>query len=171
MDQDQLTLVVFDRRVVVPPGLLLEVATGLEDGWEIADRYGYTTREWEAMSSQEGFKKQVAALQAEMKLNGVTFQRKAALLAEDLLEDVYRLAKNSKSIADVQSAAKFFAHMGRLEPATGEKGGSGGSGNQFSITFNFSGQQPQKIEAAQVVAPTVIAALNSDLGIPDADSN
>lgn len=171
MDSTELTLVVFDKRVVVPPGLLLEVATGLEDGWEIADRYGYTTREWEEMSEQEGFKKQVAALRAEMALSGVTFQRKAALLAEDLLTDVYNLAKNSKSIADVQSAAKFFAHMGRLEPATGEKGGGSGGGNQFQITFNFAGQQPQKIEAAQVVAPSVLQALNSDLGIPDAASD
>jgi len=171
MEPTELTLIVFDKRVVVPPGLLLEVATGLEEGWEIADRYGYTTREWEEMEKQEGFKKQVAALRAEMALNGVTYQRKAAMLAEDLLLDVYNLAKNSKSIADVQSAAKFFAHMGRLEPTSGEKvGGSGGNGG-FSITFNFQGQQPQKIEAAQTVAPTVIAALNSDLGIPDAASD
>lgn len=169
MDKD-LTLVVFDKRVSVPPGMLLEVATGLEEGWEIADRYGYTTREWKEMEKQDGFKKQIAALRAEMALNGVTFQRKAAVLAEDLLEDVYRLAKASKSIADVQSAAKFFAQMGRLEPTNGEKGGGGGSGNQFSITFNFSAQ-PQKIEAATVVSPAVIAALNSDLGIPDADAS
>jgi hypothetical protein len=178
MDQDQLNLVVFDRRVSVPPALLMEVAAGLEEGWEIADRYGYTSREWEEMEKQEGFQKQVAALRAEMKLSGVTFQRKAALLAEDLLEDVYRLAKNSKSIGDVQGAAKFFAQMGRLEPNAHEKGSSGGGNGGFSITFNFSGQQPQTIEAAQVVAPAdaredalrkLTNIMTAPEGIPDAD--
>jgi hypothetical protein len=169
--EQALNLVVFDRRVSVPPALLMEVAAGLEEGWEIAARYQYTLSEWEEIEKQEGFQKQVAALRAEMRLSGVTFSRKAALLAEDLLEDLYRLAKNSKSIADVQSAAKFFAQMGRLEPNSQERGATGGGNGGFQITFNFSGQQQPKIEAAQVVAPNLLAALNSDLGIPDAESD
>lgn len=160
----QLELIVLgDKRIVVPPRLLLEVASGLEEGWEIADRYGYSDREWKDMSENEGFKKQVAALTAELKLNGVTFQRKAAMIAEDLLEDLFTLAKNSRSLPDLLSVARFAAQMGRLEPASGERGGQ--SGNVFQIAFNFQSgaKPPQTLQ----VTNDVLAQINADLGLGD----
>lgn len=153
-----------DKRIVVPPRLLLEVASGLEEGWEIADRYGYSDREWKEMSENEGFKKQVAALTAELKLNGVTFQRKAAMIAEDLLEDLFALAKNSRSLPDLLSVARFAASMGRLEPVSGDRSG-GQTGNVFQIAFNFQGGV--KPPAVLQVTNDVLAQINADLGLGD----
>src|SRR5258705_3522440 len=139
MNSDDNTLVpLTDKRIMPNPKMMLELASGLEEGWEIADRYGYSDREWAEMSAQEGFQKQIAALQAEMKLNGVTFARKAAMMAEDLLTDLFVLAKQSKSLSEVLEVARFAARMGRLEPQTGDKAGGTGGGNQFAIQFNFS---------------------------------
>jgi hypothetical protein len=160
---DQLPIPYQDKRLMPDPKMLLEVASGFEEGWEIADRYGYTTREWEQMSSSEGFKRQVAALQAEMKLNGVTFQRKAAMIAEDLLTDLMVLAKGSKNLGDILEVARFAAKMGKLEPVTGERVGGGG-GTTFAVQFNFAGAPPQSVQ----ITPEVIRQLNADLGGSDA---
>lgn len=151
-----------DKRLMPDPKMLLEIASGMEEGWEIADRYGYTTREWEQMNSQDGFRKQIAALQAEMKLNGVTFQRKAAMIAEDLLTDLMVMAKNSKNLGDILEVARFAAKMGKLEPVSGEKGGTGG-GTTFAVQFNFAGAPPQSVQ----ITPDVIRQLNADLGGSD----
>ena len=170
LDSDNLPAIpVFDKRITPDPKMMLEIASGLEEGWEIADRYGYTTREWEDMQAQEGFQKQIAALRAEMKLNGVTFQRKAAMMAEDLLTDLFVLAKQSKSLSEVLEVARFAARMGKLEPASGEKGGGAG-GNQFAIQFNFTNAPGAPVDPA-VIVPQVtndlIRQLNADLGADD----
>jgi hypothetical protein len=156
---DQLPVPYQDKRLNPPPKMLLEIASGFEEGWEIADRYGYTTREWEQMNSQDGFQKQVAALRAEMKLSGVTFQRKAAMIAEDLLADLMVMAKNSRNLSDILEVARFAAKMGKLEPVTGERS-AGGGGTTFAVQFNFAGAPPQSVQ----ITPDVIRQINADLG-------
>lgn len=159
---EQLPVPAQNKRLMPSPQMMLEIASGLEEGWEIADRYGYTTREWEEMSAQEGFQKQIAALTAEMKLSGVTFQRKAAMIAEELLTDILIMAKQSRSLGELLEVARFAAKMGKLEPVTGEKGGAGG-GNIFSVQFNFSSAAPQEVK----VTPEMIRQINSDLEVTD----
>lgn len=162
MDTENLPVPGQHKTLMPNPQMMLEIASGLEEGWEIADRYGYTTREWEQMSAQEGFQKQIAALTAEMKLSGVTFQRKAAMIAEELLTDILIMAKNSKSLSELLDVARFAARMGKLEPQTGDKGSAGG-GTTFAVQFNFSGAPPQQM----TVTPEMIRQINPEVEVTD----
>lgn len=153
---------IIDKRVMPSAKMMLEIASGLEDGADIAARYGYSEKEWEALSGHEVFKKQIAALEAEMRLNGTTFQRKAAMIAEELLTDILVMAKQSKSIGELLEVARFAAKMGKLEPATGAGGGAAG-GQVFAVQFNFAGAPPQQVQ----ITPDVIRQINSDLEVTD----
>jgi len=161
-----------DQRIIANPKMMLEIAAGLEPGEVIAERYGMSGEEFASLAASEGFQKQIGALVAEMKLNGVTFSRKAAMVAEDLLMDLFVMARSSKSLQDVLEVAKFAAKMGRLEPVTTEKGGAAGGGNVFAIQFNFQNQSPKTLTLeglAGGLPAKMIEQINSDLGTLDAD--
>jgi hypothetical protein len=161
-----------DQRVIANPKMMLEIAAGLEDGAVIAERYGMSRDDYAALAASEGFQKQIGGLISEMKLNGVTFSRKAAMVAEDLLMDLFVMARSSKSLGDVLEVAKFAAKMGKLEPVTNEKGGGGAGGNVFAIQFNFQNQTPKTLTLDGLIGGiprTVIDQINSDLGTLDGD--
>jgi hypothetical protein len=157
-----------DNRVIANPKMMLEIAAGLENGEVVAERYGMTRAEYTALSGSEGYQKQLAALVAEMKLNGVTFARKAAMVAEDLLMNLFVMASNSKSLAEVLEVAKFAAKMGRLEPVATDKGGVAGGGNVFAIQFNFAHQPPKTLTleglASGGIPRQIIDDLNAEFG-------
>ena len=161
-----------DKSVMPPQQMLLEIAGGMELPHEIAARYGYTAHDFMRLSSTTWYQSQIVHYEAELRATGVTFSRKSAMLCEDLLEDVYKFAKESRDPEYVLKAAQWTGKMGRLEPvkeaATGAVGNAGGSA-VFQVSFNFSGQggqpAPFKVDLAGV------AALNSDLGVEDVIDN
>lgn len=70
-----------------------------------------------------------------MKANGFVFRTKAQLAAEDLLEDVYIMAKDSEAtLPQKLDALKTFAKLGELEPKPDKNSAVGGG---FSITINL----------------------------------
>jgi hypothetical protein len=162
---------VFDKRLNVDPKMMLEIASGLEEPAVIATRYGYSEQAWAELSGMEGFRAQVDRLVAELRLNGVTFQRKSAMLAEELLMDLYIKAKNTKSLAEVLQVAQFAARMGKLEPSATDN--RSGGGTTFEVNFNFSrpkaeGMVIDMVEGRMRVPQQIIDALNTDLGVEDA---
>jgi hypothetical protein len=147
----------------IDPKFVMELATGMEPGEAIALRYGYSLDDWEFIKSSEGIQRQVASLTAEMKISGVTFARKAAMIAEDLLADLFVLAKKSKSPAEVLSIAQFAAKMGRLEPVAADNKAGGGA--VFELTFNFKGkaETPLVIDMPERIPQELLKRLNADL--------
>lgn len=162
---------VFDKRLNVDPKMMLEIASGLEEPSVIAARYGYDDAGWAQLQSMDGFRAQVDKLVAELRLNGVTFQRKAAMLAEELLMDLYIKAKQTRSLAEVLQVAQFAARMGKLEPTATDA--RGGGGTTFEVNFNFSrpksaGMVIDMVDGKVRVPQQIIDALNADLGVDDA---
>jgi hypothetical protein len=161
-----------DPRIMPPQQMLLEIAGGMEEPEAVAMRYGYTQRTFRQLRETDAYKQQVIHYEAELRATGVTFARKAAMLAEDLLVDVYQMAKGSHDPDQVLKAAQFMAKMGRLEPVAKEASG-GGAGNAggsavFAISFNFgSGTRREDL----VIDNAVVRELNLDLGVTDVESH
>lgn len=162
-----------DNRIMPPQQMLMEIAAGMEEAEAIALRYGYTVRQFHMMAETEYFQQQVMHYEAELRATGVTFARKAAMLAEDLLVDAYQMAKSSDDHAVVLETAKWLAKMGRLEPVTNQRaespGGNAGGAAVFQLSINLGGGQSRREEI--VIDARVVEALeiNRDLGADDAN--
>lgn len=164
-----------DKRIMPPQQMMLEIAAGMEHPENIAKRYGFTVAEYQAMAETPYFQQQVVHYEAELRATGVTFARKAAMLAEDLLVDAYQMAKASDDHQQVLETAKWLAKMGRLEPATTQRAespsGNAGGSAVFQLSINLGGSAPRQ-ETITVDAKVVeVLAVNRDLGTEDAEGN
>jgi len=119
----------------VDPKMILEVAAGIRHPADIAADYGYSETEWFALQEFEPFVKAVENKKAELRASGYTFRMKAAVAAEDLLEDVYAKAKDPDSSFHTQlETLKFMARAAGLEaPVRAEQTNT----PAFSITINL----------------------------------
>lgn len=164
-----------DKRVMPSQQMMLEIAAGMEEPENIALRYGYSVREFHQMAATPYFQQQIVHLEAELRATGVTFARKAAMLAEDLMEDSYRIAKGSDDPDVVLRTAQWLAKMGRLEPVTTQRaestGGNAGGSAVFQLSINLGGGQAR--HEAITIDAAVVRALegNRDLGVEDVESN
>lgn len=100
----------------VPAEMITDIAVGLEPAANIALRYGYGSREFESLQRQSWFVRKVGQAREDIEASGWTIKEKARMLAEALLVDAFRAAKNSDSVQNKLDVAKFAAKLGDLEP-------------------------------------------------------
>lgn len=164
-----------DKRVMPSQQMMMEIASGLEEPEAIAVRYGYSVREFHQMAEMPYFKQQVIHYEAELRATGVTFARKAAMLAEDLLVDAYQMAKASDDQGVVLETAKWLAKMGRLEPVTTQRSespaGNAGGSAVFQLSINLGGGAARREEITIDADVIRVLDANSDLGVDDAPSH
>lgn len=126
----------------VDPKLVLEVASGLEDPAAIALRYGFDAAAWEKLSTWQPFINEITAKRIELEKSGYVFRMKSAMLAEDLLGDVYTRAKaHDVALTLKLDALKLLSKLGDLEPKAAPAG-SVLAGQGFSITIQLPGAAP-----------------------------
>lgn len=135
------------RILDVPPQLVLEVAYGVEEPEVIASRYGFAGNEWLSLKAHEPFIRQVEDKKAELKASGYVFKMKAAFMAEDLLTDLYKKAKeDDASFSVLLETIKFTAKAAGLDaPVKTDQA----PGNKFSITIDLGQGQSVKVDVNQ----------------------
>lgn len=122
---------------------VLEVASGIREPAEIAEEYGYTPDQWLNLQLFEPFKKAVDAKKAELQASGYTFKMKSAIIAEELLGDLYlKATEQGASFHTVLELAKFTARAAGLDAPVKEVQDIGAG---FSITINLGGGQTVQI--------------------------
>lgn len=127
----------------IDPKFVLELAAGLEDPDTIAPRYGYTQDKWDDLKTDEHFTKLVEAKRTELQKSGYTFRLKAALAAEDLLDDVYIGAKSIDATLSAKlEAFKYLTKLGGLEPKEDKQVAQGPA---FTINIDLGAGITQKI--------------------------
>lgn len=98
--------------------------------------------------AHEPFQALVKYYITELQQNGYTFRMKAALQAEDLLQDAYLMAKSKHTPATVRAdLIKWHAKVAALEPRDKEPGGYMGAGG-FSVHINLGDSQKSVTLAA-----------------------
>jgi hypothetical protein len=99
------------------PKFIFELASGIEEPAHVAKRYHYTEEAWQSLQQDESFKKVVEAKRTELQKSGYTFRLKAALAAEDLLDEVYLGAKSpDASLSAKLESFKYLTKIANLEP-------------------------------------------------------
>ena len=134
----------------VPPQLVWEIAAGLEDPAVVAERFGFTGRKWERVSQWPPFITAVQAQRSEFDKNGVTFRLKAGLMAEQMMDQMFKQAVSTDStILQKLSVFNSLVDVAGLKPDKKATVDPAGQAPKFSITINIpqAGPTPLTIDA------------------------
>ena len=131
----------------VPPKMVLEIASGLRNGADIAEDYGYSVDQWAALLKFEPFVKLVDEKKIELKASGYTFQLKSAMIAEELLADVYLASQEDGASFHTKLAALTFTARAAGLDAPVREMAQAGSG--FSIVIDLGGGKTVQIGSSQ----------------------
>ena len=132
-----LGLVSAEQFLEIDPKFVLEVATGLEDITEIAPRYGLTEADVEALMVYKPFIIEVERLKSELYKSGKTFKLKASMMAEEVMDRVFRQAlQEDIGITSRLDALRTLAKLADLEPKP-SLNTQAAAGSGFSITINL----------------------------------
>lgn len=133
------------RMLDVPAQMVLEIAYGVEQPERVAEKFGFSPVEWEQLKGHDPFVRQVDEKKAELKASGYSFRMKAAIAAEDLLEDVYKAAKEEGSSFHTKlESVKFFARAAGLDQPVKQQQDTGPA---FSITINLGNGQSVQVNS------------------------
>jgi hypothetical protein len=111
---------------------------------------GIEEDEYEILAENPQFERYVEAYTAELQENGFSFAAKARILAEDLLPDAYKMAKDREISPAVR--AKMIENLvewGDLKPKNNTNLAPPGAG--FSITINLPGGQQHVLKDVNTV--------------------
>jgi len=111
---------------------------------------GIEEDEYEILAENPQFGRYVEAYTAELQENGFSFAAKARILAEDLLPDAYKMAKDREISPAVR--AKMIENLvewGDLKPKNNANLAAPGAG--FSITINLPGGQQHVLKDVNTV--------------------
>lgn len=137
----------------VEPRFVLQVASGIREPEELAEEFGYTAIEWLFLQKYDPFVKAVEAKKEELRASGYTFRMKAAIMAEELLENLYlKAVADDASVHTVLETVKFTSRAAGLDAPIRELA-QAGSG--FSIIIDLGGGKTVQIGSSGPTMRTI----------------
>lgn len=134
----------------VPAQLVWEVAAGVEDPTAVAARFGFEGAKWERLSQWEPFITAVQHQRAQFQKEGVTFRLKAGMMAESLMDQMFKQAYSMDStIMQKLSVFNSLVDVAGLKPEKKQAAAvDANAAPKFSITINIpqGGQAPLTID-------------------------
>lgn len=116
---------------------------------EIIASEGITATEYDQISKNPQFMRYYTQYCKDLSENGFSFEAKSKVLAEDLLPEAYRMARDPDVPAPVRAKMiENIVEWGNLKPKASQLAVSGGSG--FSISIKFPDSAP-KAEIKDVI--------------------
>lgn len=126
------------------PEMVAELALGQDPPLHIAQKYGMSPAEFEALQSQEWFGAAIYRKREELQANGVTFVTKAQMMAEEMWQDIYTLSKSTDGMRMEHriEAAKQLTDIAGLKPKAAAAS-AGGPSFTINISIPDNPQGPQ----------------------------
>jgi len=129
-----------EKALRVPPEMVLQIASGLDEPQDIAHRYGFTAEEFASLQAWTPFVQEVAKVRAELEKSGMDFTLDSRLKAKELSNAIFLRAMNTDAtFGQVHDAFRTFTEFGDLKPKpppTANQGSPGQAG--FSINIILS---------------------------------
>jgi len=130
----------------IPPQLVWECAAGLENPADVAARFGFEGDKWERLSQWPPFITAVQTQRAEFERNGMTFRLKAGLMAEEMMNQMFKQTLSADStILQKLSVFNSLVDVAGLKPDKKAVDATANAAPKFSITINFPNQQPTPV--------------------------
>lgn len=129
---------------------------------EIIASEGITAAEYDQISKNPQFKRYYTQYCKDLSENGFSFEAKSKVLAEDLLPEAYRMARDPDVPAPVRAKLiENIVEWGNLKPKPSQLAVTGGSG--FSISINFPDSVP-KAEIKDIIDAEDAEIVEEDTG-------
>jgi hypothetical protein len=126
----------------IPAQLVWECAARLEPPEKIAERFGITGKAWERLSQWEPFISAVQKQSAEFDKNGVTFRLKAGLMAEQVMDQMFKQAVGMDvSLLQRLNVFNALVDVAGLKPDKKQLTDQNDTAPKFSITINIPQNQ------------------------------
>ncbi len=109
---------------------------GLENPASIAFRYAYDQADYDWLSAQDWFVREVEKRKSELRTSGWTYRAKMGLLAEEAGIEIFKRFKTTESLALQIDIWKYLNKLADLEPKAAALPQNSGTG--FSITINLA---------------------------------
>lgn len=110
-----------------------------------------TQAEYDQIAKNSVYQGYVTAYKAELKESGFSFSAKARILAEDLLGDIYLMAKDPDTPAQMRvKTLENLVEWGRLAP---KQSPTEAAGSGFSVTINLGGGNRETVTISPVNSP------------------
>jgi hypothetical protein len=131
----------------VPAQLVWECAAGVEDPTIVAQRFGFEGDKWERLAQWPPFIQAVQRQRAEFEREGVTFRLKAGLMAEQVMDQMFKQAVGTDStILQKLSVFNALVDVSGLKPEKKQAGAADPSAApRFSITINIPNGGPTPV--------------------------
>lgn len=131
----------------VPAQLVWECAAGVEDPAAVAARFGFEGDKWERLSQWPPFIQAVQRQRAEFEREGVTFRLKAGLMAEQVMDQMFKQAVGTdSSILQKLSVFNALVEVSGLKPdKKAQQQGDAAAAPRFSITINIPNAGPTPV--------------------------
>ena len=131
----------------VPPQLVWECAAGLEDPAVIAARFGFEGEKWERLAAWQPFINAVTQQRAQFDKEGITFRLKAGLMAEQMMDQMFKQAvSNDSTILQKLNVFQSLVDVAGLKPDKKVQAADAAAATpRFSITINIPNAGPTPV--------------------------
>jgi hypothetical protein len=150
------------------PEMVAELALGQDPPLDIASKYGFSAAEFQQLQAQPWFGAAIYRKREELQASGITFAAKAAMMAEEMWQDIYTVSKGSEMRMEHRlEAAKQLSSLGGLAP---KEARGANTGPQFTITIQIpsdaQGPSMRKIEQAEAKPDPMVIDLTPGVSLP-----
>lgn len=127
------------------PKFIYEVALGVEAPEDVAARWGIRAEKWEQIRVTEAFRRQVAALKAELERDGTHFGATSGVMAKVLLDKIFQEAVGPETdIKNRLEVLKSLAKYANFEP---KNSAEASVGPRFSINISI----PEGVKISEIL--------------------
>lgn len=129
-----------DRRDPNPwdPRMIVDLALNIEPLASILECYGVDMATYDHLCTVPAFRRDLAVTMRELRENGLSYAKKAAVQAESYLLDVDEMIQDKAVAAATRlSAIQWVTKMGRLEPKE-DKTDHGAAATTVNLQINFA---------------------------------
>lgn len=135
------------------PEMVNELALGMDDMYAIAARHGLSRYEFDQLSDQQWFGQLLVTRRMLLADQGVTFPLKAAMMAEELWQDIFAKHKGGDlQVALALDMAKQLTEIAGMKPKDRMPGAAVG-GPAFQININIGEAAPPEPRKAKAPDP------------------
>lgn len=134
----------FDQKdptsLVWPPTLPIELALKTASPGQLRTEYGYDEDEWERLSRNPAFLKDLAGACEMVRQEGMSFKLKARLIAEENLKTAWKMIHDPHVVVPPSVKADLIKSVARwagYEQRPGAENAAGGQNNQLNIQINL----------------------------------
>lgn len=148
------------------PEFVLEVALGVEDDYDVAERYGYSREQYDVLAGLKPFQVAVKKTRSDLDKNGDMFRAKARIMAESVMDSGF--AKAIDATTPLKETTEFLKTLANLADLVPKAALAAQAGPGFSISIVLPEVDRKTIEITEKAKAEALSAIEGEGEVRDA---